>query len=345
MQLVRTIRMQTSLLLGTCVLVLFVSDQSLILAQKIPPAPASSPPSKTSDVEKTIRENAQRFVDAFNKGDAKLVAALWTEDGSYVDETGERTNGREAIQKKYTAFFAENRAAKIEVAIDAVHQVSPDTVIEDGHSKVTFNAQTASAATGRYMVVHVKRDGKWLMASVRDMPAERSSDHDQLADLGWLIGAWHAEHLGVEMTIDCRWLADQSFVEATYSKQVGDKVVPTATQIIGVDPRSGRITSWMFNADKGIAHGVWIPQNTGWAIEFAGVSADGTSSTAVNMLGRVKDGARLEVDESNHRRQVRGRCRRSRAQAKVANSRSRFVPARTRGPLTSKPKSAKEIKS
>jgi len=93
----------------------------------------------------------------------------------------------------------------------------------------------------------------------------------------------------VEMTIDCRWLADKSFVEATFSKQVGDKVVPTATQIIDVDPRSGRITSWMFNADKGIAHGVWIPRDAGWAIEFSGVSADGTSSTAVNMLSRVKD--------------------------------------------------------
>ena len=45
----------------------------------------------------------------------------------------------------------------------------------------------------------------------------------------------------------------------------------------------------MFNADKGYAHGVWIPHDTGWAIEFDGVSADGTPTTAVNVLSRVKD--------------------------------------------------------
>jgi hypothetical protein len=124
---------------------------------------------------------------------------------------------------------------------------------------------------------------------VRDMPAELSSDPDPLEDLDWLIGAWHAEYLGVEMKIECRWLADKSFVEATYSKQEADKVTPSATQVIGIDPRNGRITSWMFNADRGYAHGVWIPHDKGWAIEFEGVSADGTSTTAVNVLSRVED--------------------------------------------------------
>ena len=39
------------------------------------------------------------FMDAFNKGDAKTVADQWAKDGDYFDETGERTSGREAIQK------------------------------------------------------------------------------------------------------------------------------------------------------------------------------------------------------------------------------------------------------
>ncbi len=151
----------------------------------------------------------------------------------------------------------------------------PDAVIEDGRSKLSVKAQAAAPSVGRYTVVHVKRDGKWLMASVRDLPADEPAEENvRLEDMDWLIGVWHAERLGVEMEISCVWLADKSFVEATYSRRDGDKVTPTATQIIGVDPRNGRITSWMFNADRGYAHGVWIPRDRGWAIEFDGVTPD-----------------------------------------------------------------------
>ena len=283
----RSIRIQRFALWGTCVLVLAGANQNLVLAQKAEPAQAGSSTTTASDTEKTIRDTAQHFVDGFNKGDAKAVAALWAEDGDYLDETGERTSGREAIEKKYATYFADNDGAKMDVIVDAIRQVSPDTAIEDGHA--TLTAQAGSLTTGRYTVVHVKRNGKWLMASVRDLPTDPSPADDPLEDLDWLIGTWHAEHLGVEVEIKCRWLAEKSFVEATHARREGDKVTPTATQIIGVDPRSNRITSWMFNADKGYAHGVWIPHESGWAIEFDGVGADGTLTSAINVLSRVND--------------------------------------------------------
>lgn len=287
-ELVRTI-LNACLLWAVCGLCAVVSGQTPPRAQKAPPAPVSPPVAKAADTDKMIREAAQRFVDAFNKGDAKAVAALWAEGGDYVDESGERTSGREAIQKKYAAFLAANAGAKLEVVIDAVQQISPDTAIEDGHSKLTLAAQPESTTSGRYTVVHVKRNGKWQIASVRDLPGEASANSAPLADLDWIMGTWHAEHLGAEMEIHFRWLADKSFVEATYAKREGDKLTPTATQIVGVDPRSGRITSWMFSADKGYAHGLWVPHDTGWAVEFEGARADGTPTTAVNLLSRVND--------------------------------------------------------
>ena len=284
----RTLR-HACLLLAVCALGLVTSGQAPRRVQKSPPVPAKPVVVKATDVEKTIRETAERFVDAFSKGDAKGVAALWADDGEYVDASGERTNGREAIQKKYAAFFGANAGAKIEVAIDAIHQAGAETAIEDGHSKLTLAAQNGPASSGRYTVVHVKRNGQWQIASARDLPGETVAGGDPLSDLDWMIGTWHVEHLGAEMELTCRWLADKSFVEATYSKREGDKVTPTATQIIGVEPRSGRIASWMFTADRGYAHGLWIPHETGWAIEFEGTRADGTTTTAVNLLSRVND--------------------------------------------------------
>src|SRR6516165_2625505 len=54
-----------------------------------------------------IQKNAEAFVEAFHKGDAKALAAFWTPDGDYTDQTGRHTKGREAIEKVFKGFFAE----------------------------------------------------------------------------------------------------------------------------------------------------------------------------------------------------------------------------------------------
>ncbi len=71
---------------------------------------------------------------AFNKGDAKAIAALWTEDGEYIDDTGRSFVGRDAIEKGYAEFFAANPNAKIQISIDSLRLLSSDTAIEDGRA-------------------------------------------------------------------------------------------------------------------------------------------------------------------------------------------------------------------
>jgi uncharacterized protein (TIGR02246 family) len=63
-----------------------------------PATGAMSAPVRAAE-EKAIRETAEAFTSAFNKGDAKAVAALWTTAGEYIDETGLETRGRDAIEK------------------------------------------------------------------------------------------------------------------------------------------------------------------------------------------------------------------------------------------------------
>jgi uncharacterized protein (TIGR02246 family) len=259
-------------------------------------AQSSAPPSTTptagandaAAAEQAIRASAEQFVAAFNRGDAKALAALWTADGDYVDDAGELTTGRAAIEAKYAAYFAAEPDAKIEISVDAVRLVGADAAIEDGTAAVTAASQ-AAPVTGRYTVVHAKREGKWQMASVREFPAPASDAGDPLEDLAWMVGAWRAEHLGVEFEIDCRWLPNNSFVEATYSRIEGEVKTPTATQIIGVNPGTGRLMSWMFNGNGGVATGDWTPSDAGWEIDYEGLTNDGVPSTAVNWLFRVND--------------------------------------------------------
>jgi SnoaL-like domain len=66
---------------------------------------ADEPKDKATE-EAALLKNAETFVEAFHKGDAKAVAALWTKDGDYTDQTGRTFKGRDAIEKGFTEFLA-----------------------------------------------------------------------------------------------------------------------------------------------------------------------------------------------------------------------------------------------
>jgi len=266
----------------------FASFALVLLAGTVAAA-QDKPASKLPEaVDKVIRATATAFTEAFDRGDAKAVAALWTADGDFIDEMGAVTQGQAAIEKKYADFFAAHPGAKMTIAIDSLRALGPDTIVEDGHATVS-SAKDAPATSSRYAVIHVRRDNKWLMASVRDLPATPSTLSETRADLEFLVGKWTAEHEGTHVDIECHWIADKAFLEATYHIHKGDHTVSTSTQIIGADPVTGRIMAWMFDSNGGRAEGIWSAGPGGWAIELVGITADGTYTTATNYLTKVED--------------------------------------------------------
>ena len=62
--------------------------------------PAFAQQAESNPQEAVLLKNAEAFVDAFHKGDAKAVAAFWTPDGDYVDQTGKHLKGRQAIEQE-----------------------------------------------------------------------------------------------------------------------------------------------------------------------------------------------------------------------------------------------------
>src|ERR1700758_2000448 len=97
--------------------------------------PAGAANQQTGDKE-AIFNNAKAFVDAFEKGDAKAVAAFWAEDGDYVDLNGRRLQGRPAIENAFKDFFTENKGVKLRIDVNSVRFVTPETAIEDGITSV-----------------------------------------------------------------------------------------------------------------------------------------------------------------------------------------------------------------
>ncbi len=247
--------------------------------EKAPPLPSKTvsiqekavpAASKPVSAESEIRATAVAFVQAFNRGDARAVAALWTADGSAIDDSGTIYKGRPAIEAQYAELFKQHPDARMEVAVKSIEFPAPTIAIEDGISQV--EAQHAGPPqASRYTAVHVKQDGKWLMASVREASIELPSNFARVEGLGWLAGTWKAERDGTAMQTTIRWIANKSFLEREYTVRKDGIAVSSGRQIIGWDPKAGQIRSWSFDASGGHGTGLWTATPEGWRIESSGV--------------------------------------------------------------------------
>ncbi|MEQ9407654.1 MAG: nuclear transport factor 2 family protein [Fuerstiella sp.] len=250
-------------------------------------APSSS---SASDADRNaIRVQSGAFVAAFNRHDAKAVAALWTEDGEYIDDTGHRFAGREEIEQGYADLFSGNPIAKIEITVESIRILSGVTAIEDG-SAVNVPVSGVSGVS-HYTAVHAKVDGQWLMASVRERWVEAPIADRSAADLQWLIGTWIAEEYGVQTESTCRWVAGERFMERRYTTTQLDGTKSSGVQLIGWNPLEGHVQSWDFSPDGGHAVGIWSPTDGGWQADVHGTTGDGTPTAAVNVLKRLDDNA------------------------------------------------------
>src|SRR6516225_2283570 len=61
---------------------------------------------KRADDDAAIRKAAADFIKLVDKGDAKAVAAAWTEDGEYITDDGTTIRGRADIESAYAKAFA-----------------------------------------------------------------------------------------------------------------------------------------------------------------------------------------------------------------------------------------------
>lgn len=246
-----------------------------------------------------LRKSADSFAVAFNNGDAAAVAAHWTPNGEYVDDLDRMFSGREAIEQGYAGFLADNPKSTLRLTIESLRLLSENAAIEEGQA-VLEPASGGAPTVSQYTVVHVKVDGRWLMASVRDTHVATESGHENMADLEWLIGSWVAEEHGVKTESDCRWIGNNSFVERRYTTTGVDGGHTTGVQIIGWNALTGHVQSWNFSPDGAFAMGIWNPIDDGWQASISGATADGTPTVATNRLQRLDDNAYVwqSVDRS-----------------------------------------------
>jgi uncharacterized protein (TIGR02246 family) len=228
-----------------------------------------------------VRKTADEFVKAFNKGDAKAVAALWTKDGEYVGPDGETIRGREAIEKDYVDFFKNNPKASTEVQVDSLRQLGKHTILEEGTLKLHLPGDKEPGVS-RYSVLHVRDDDGWKMATVREWVPD-PSELVTLKDVEWLIGDWAALSKEVEVRVSYSWDEDKVFLRGRYTVKRDGKVASSGTQVIGKDPNGG-LRAWQFDSSGSYGESSWSRDEGRWVVEASATLPDGSEATATNIL-------------------------------------------------------------
>ena len=240
--------------------------------------------------EATIRANAAKYVELYNRRDSKSMAAMWSPDAVYInDETGEKAVGPEAIAKQLDYEFAGAEDAKLSINIDSVDFVSPNVAVEKGTAEVTYGKLPKEKSD--YTAVHVKRDGKWLLDRVSEIeePSPPPSNYEHLKDIEWMIGSWIDEDDKVKIQTDCEWTKNRNFITRSYAVVLGDKVNTSGMQIIGWDPIAKQIRSWAFDSNGGYSEGKWKQKGKSWIVQQTGVLSDGGKTTATHIFKPIDD--------------------------------------------------------
>jgi len=242
--------------------------------------------------EAAIRKSDDAYVRAYNKQDAKALAALWSPEAVYVDpETGDESVGREEIEKEFADTFAGLKDAKLEVNVNSIKFLSPNVAVEDGTARVIRPKGEPDEST--YSALFVKRDGKWLLDRVteEEPPAPPPSNYDHLKDLEWMVGSWIDNDEDGQTTIqtDCNWTKNKNFMTRSFAAVIRDRVDMSGMQVVGWDPAAKQIRSWVFDSDGGFAEGKWTRKGDRWLIQQTGTLADGRKTSAVNIVKKVDD--------------------------------------------------------
>ncbi|MGD9720771.1 MAG: SgcJ/EcaC family oxidoreductase [Pirellulales bacterium] len=285
-----------SLRFGMCALLTCGAMSAPALAQQRPAAPrAAAPRSETKTAapatardpqEQPIRAVAEAYTKAYNAHDAKAIAALFTPEAQIVDRAGDTIQGRDAIELVFAGLFAEYPQARTTLAIKGIRFLNAGLAVENGIANVALVPGEAPEPND-YVVLHVKQDGKWLMVSAHDMPSDSAPPEAHLKQLEWLVGEWVDESPESIVFTNYRWDEGKHFILSEFSINIAGKAVMNGTQRIGWDPLEKVIRSWTFDSQGGFSEGVYSRDGQSWVIKMTGVTHDGKSASATNVITRA----------------------------------------------------------
>jgi len=259
--------------------------------EKKKPATADTPSSEAKGAdEAAIRQGAEAFVTAYNAHDAEAVSELYALKAEFTDEAGNLIKGRKAIEQDFGQMFTEHPQTAIEVAIDSIRFLTPNIAIEEGTVHGRPEPDEGENVSS-YIAIHVKVEGRWLIASVRDFEAEPEAPtaNEQLQELAWMVGDWIDESSDSVVKSSCRWDDSGNYLLHEFVLHLAGGAASSGSMRIGKDPLSGQIKSWTFDADSGYSEGLWTKAGDEWVVKAHGVNGEGKVTSSTNVYRFVDE--------------------------------------------------------
>jgi uncharacterized protein (TIGR02246 family) len=120
----------------------------------------------TAADEAAIRAILDARNAAYNRHDAKALAATYAPDADLVTGTGKLLSGRTEIEKNYVESFAGvDRNAIVKIDASKLRLLASDAAILDLDGVTTGRSDGAIKTHATW--VYVKRNGQWMVVAIR----------------------------------------------------------------------------------------------------------------------------------------------------------------------------------
>ena len=225
---------------------------------------------KTTAEHQAVQKVIDNYAAAYSQGDPQAVARLFTTDAEYVKDNGQACTAAKPSAKAARATLHQFQGSQTRNQNDLLPAARARCVLG-------ANRGDGQAARRRHDDDAVPPDrgqahGEWLIAEAREgnetaSAAESSAPLDALA---WMIGEWVDTSDRVDVHISCDWFANKHFLVRSFSVTTDGQMDLQGTEIVGYDPTTKQIRSWVFDSDGSFSEGVWTQQGKSWSESMKG---------------------------------------------------------------------------
>lgn len=256
---------------------------AVALAVAVTGQPAADP--RVADAA-GLKATAASLREAFAARDPAALAARFTADGETHTEGEDPVRGRDAITKLFADFFRDNPKAALTSTPESVRFLGKDLAVVVGRFRMTPEPG-AEPVPSRYEFLFTREAGHWLIAAAREWPDEPTVTPVSLADVNWLVGEWAAKSGTKEVRTKFTLEGNKKFIRGQFTISEDGQPTVNGTQVITFDAAQGVIRSWLFEDTGTFGESTWHKVGKHWENEAIGVTPDGTTVTALNVLTPV----------------------------------------------------------
>lgn len=113
----------------------------------------------------------QEYQAAWNAGDAKRLASLYSQNAMRLRPDGAAVAGRAAIEQLFVENFQGDwKGTKLTLKAGKTQEIAPNVRIQEGSYEVSGGA--GGPQSGRYLNTVIREGGDWKLASVAPIPEQ-----------------------------------------------------------------------------------------------------------------------------------------------------------------------------